>query len=133
MLNVILGNSTNVQEIINSVHRTYESTFVDYDEGSDEEEDLSKMDVGKNLRLHRKDFASEEAWSSYNDKREAMPRAAFQFGVKMADGRKTRKNKDQTQKIESELKKINNIIKKSENIKSTPVPTAIEARKKMKN
>ena len=90
------------------------------------------MDVGKNLRLHRKDFASEEAWSSYNDKREATPRAAFQFGVKMADGRKNRKNKDQSQKIESELKKINNIIKKSENIKSTPVPTAIEARKKMK-
>jgi IK cytokine len=91
------------------------------------------MDVGKNLRLHRKDFASEEAWGSYNDKREATPKAAFQFGVKMADGRKTRKHKDQNQKIENELKKINEHIKKKENVKSTPVPTAMEARKKMRN
>lgn len=38
-----------------------------------------------------------------------MPKAAFQFGVKMQDGRKTRKqNKDQ--KINNELHKINKIL-----------------------
>ena len=44
-----------------------------------------------------------------------MPKAAFQFGVKMQDGRKTRKqNKDQ--KLTNELHKINKILarKKSE-------------------
>jgi hypothetical protein len=56
----------------------------------DEEEDISKMDLGKKNKLRRREFASEEAWSSYNDKREALPKAAFQFGVKMSDGRKTR-------------------------------------------
>ena len=90
------------------------------------------MDVGRNLRLHRKDFASEEAWSSYNDNREALPKAAFQFGVKMSGGRKTRKHKSGDKKIESELKKINQIIKKKENSTAPSVPTALEARKKMK-
>lgn len=38
-----------------------------------------------------------------------MPKAAFQFGVKMQDGRKTRKqNKDQ--KLNNELHKINKIL-----------------------
>lgn len=38
-----------------------------------------------------------------------MPKAAFQFGVKMQDGRKTRKqNKDQ--KITNELHKINKLL-----------------------
>lgn len=44
-----------------------------------------------------------------------MPKAAFQFGVKMQDGRKTRKqNKDQ--KINNDLHRINKILarKKSE-------------------
>lgn len=40
-----------------------------------------------------------------------MPKAAFQFGVKMQDGRKTRKqNKDQ--KLTNELHKINQILDK---------------------
>lgn len=38
-----------------------------------------------------------------------MPKAAFQFGVKMQDGRKTRKqNKDQ--KLTNELHQINKIL-----------------------
>lgn len=38
-----------------------------------------------------------------------MPKAAFQFGVKMQDGRKTRKqNKDQ--KLTNELHKISKIL-----------------------
>ena len=40
-----------------------------------------------------------------------MPKAAFQFGVKMQDGRKTRKqNKDQ--KLTNDLHKINQILTK---------------------
>lgn len=45
---------------------TYETSFTEVD---DEAEDISKMDMGKR-RLKRKDFLSEEAWSSYNENRE---------------------------------------------------------------
>ncbi|KQJ89586.1 suppressor of mec-8 and unc-52 protein homolog 2 [Brachypodium distachyon] len=79
--------------------------------GSDDEDDLSKMDMGGRAkgRLHRWDFETEEEWAKYNDQKEAMPKAAFQFGVKMQDGRKTRKqNKDQ--KLNNDLHKINKIL-----------------------
>lgn len=67
-------------------------------------------------RLHRWDFETEEEWATYNEQKEAMPKAAFQFGVKMQDGRKTRKqNKDQ--KITNELHKINKILAKKNNQK----------------
>lgn len=46
-----------------------------------------------------------------------MPKAAFQFGVKMQDGRKTRKqNKDQ--KLNNELHKINQILDRKKKDKS---------------
>ncbi|KAF9611747.1 hypothetical protein IFM89_034930 [Coptis chinensis] len=78
---------------------------------SDDEDDLSKMDMGGRAkgRLHRWDFETEEEWATYNEQKEAMPKAAFQFGVKMQDGRKARKqNKDQ--KLTNELHKINKIL-----------------------
>ncbi|KAF8401154.1 hypothetical protein HHK36_014458 [Tetracentron sinense] len=52
------------------------------------------------------DFGTEEDWATYNEQKEAMPKAAFQFGVKiLQDGHKTRKqNKDQ--KITNELHEI---------------------------
>ena len=52
---------------------------------------------------------TEEEWATYNEQKEAMPKAAFQFGVKMQDGRKTRKqNRDQ--KLNNELHQINKIL-----------------------
>uniref|UniRef100_A0A0D3HRC3 RED-like N-terminal domain-containing protein n=1 Tax=Oryza barthii TaxID=65489 RepID=A0A0D3HRC3_9ORYZ len=79
--------------------------------GSDEEDDLSKMDMGGRAkgRLHRWDFETEEEWAKYNDQKEAMPKAAFQFGVKMQDGRKTRKQ-NMDQKLTNDLHKINKIL-----------------------
>lgn len=60
-------------------------------------------------RLHRWDFETEEEWAKYNEQKEAMPKAAFQFGVKMQDGRKTRKqNRDQ--KLTNDLHKINKLL-----------------------
>jgi len=108
---------------------TYETTY-EVLEGSDEEADFSKMDMGKKYKLHRWEFASEEAWSSYNEHREALPKAAFQFGIKMSDGRKTKKN-NKEKKIDQELKKINQLIKRKENEQSS-VPTAEEINKKWK-
>lgn len=101
----------------NFVSESYSECYPGYQEynrevvDSDDEDDLSKMDMGGRAkgRLHRWDFESEEDWATYNEQKEAMPKAAFQFGVKMQDGRKTRKqNKDQ--KITNELHKINKIL-----------------------
>lgn len=70
---------------------------------------LHKIFLQAKGRLHRWDFETEEEWATYNEQKEAMPKAAFQFGVKMQDGRKTRKqNKDQ--KLTNELHKINKIL-----------------------
>ena len=47
--------------------------------------------------------------------KEALPKAAFQYGVKMTDGRRTRKhNKEKNEKAEldREWNKIQNIIQK---------------------
>ncbi|XP_021734563.1 suppressor of mec-8 and unc-52 protein homolog 2-like [Chenopodium quinoa] len=87
-------------------YQSYNHEVVD----SDDEGDLSKMDMGGRAkgRLHRWDFETEEEWAQYNEQKEAMPKAAFQFGVKMQDGRKTRKNKEQ--KLNNDLHKINKII-----------------------
>ena len=62
-------------------------------EDSDDETDFSKMDPGKKKgSVGRWDFDSMEEYSDYMSNKEALPKAAFQFGVKMNDGRKTRKN-----------------------------------------
>ncbi|XP_039114418.1 suppressor of mec-8 and unc-52 protein homolog 2 isoform X1 [Dioscorea cayenensis subsp. rotundata] len=101
----------------NFISESYSECYPGYQEynreivDSDDEDDLSKMDMGGRAkgRLHRWDFETEEEWATYNEQKEAMPKAAFQFGVKMQDGRKTRKqNKDQ--KINNELHKINKIL-----------------------
>ncbi|KAL7136932.1 hypothetical protein ABFS83_10G062400 [Erythranthe nasuta] len=108
----------------NFISESYSECYPGYQEynrevvDSDEEGDLSKMDMGGRAkgRLHRWDFETEEEWAKYNEQKEAMPKAAFQFGVKMQDGRKTRKqNRDQ--KITNDLHKINKILarKKAEN------------------
>mmetsp|Transcript_11753 Transcript_11753/g.22348 ORF Transcript_11753/g.22348 Transcript_11753/m.22348 type:complete len:264 (+) Transcript_11753:2-793(+) len=78
---------------------------------SDDDEDLTQMDAGRNRGSapHRNDFANEDDWERYNEKRESMPRAAFQFGIKAADGRRSKKQKDQ--KLNVQMNKINNIIK----------------------
>ncbi|GFP97624.1 suppressor of mec-8 and unc-52 protein homolog 2 [Phtheirospermum japonicum] len=108
----------------NFVSESYSECYPGYQEynrevvDSDDEDDLTKMDMGGRAkgRLHRWDFETEEEWASYNEQKEAMPKAAFQFGVKMQDGRKTRKqNRDQ--KLTNDLHKINKILarKKAEN------------------
>ncbi|KAK1288739.1 hypothetical protein QJS10_CPB19g01968 [Acorus calamus] len=101
----------------NFISESYSECYPGYQEynrevvDSEDEEDLSKMDMGGRAkgRLHRWDFETEEQWATYNEQKEAMPKAAFQFGVKMQDGRKTRKqNRDQ--KLTNELHKINKIL-----------------------
>ncbi|CAF1192282.1 unnamed protein product [Rotaria magnacalcarata] len=81
---------------------------------SDDEPDLDKMDMGsKKGPIGRWDFDTAEEYSDYMGQKEAMPKAAFQYGVKMNDGRKTRRGvgpKDDKQKLEREWQQISKII-----------------------
>uniref|UniRef100_A0A1B0EZE8 RED-like N-terminal domain-containing protein n=1 Tax=Phlebotomus papatasi TaxID=29031 RepID=A0A1B0EZE8_PHLPP len=83
---------------------------------SDEEVDYTKMDLGnKKGPIGRWDFDTQEEYSDYMSTKEAMPKAAFQYGVKMQDGRKTRKHKtDKSEKaqLDREWQQIQNIIEK---------------------
>ncbi|GJQ79825.1 hypothetical protein Trydic_g23289 [Trypoxylus dichotomus] len=84
---------------------------------SDDEVDYSKMDLGnKKGPIGRWDFDTAEEYSDYMNQKEALPKAAFQYGVKMADGRRSRKHKDKNEKahLDREWQKIQNIIHKRE-------------------
>ena len=90
---------------------------------SDEEADFSKMDNGtKKGPITRWDFANEEAYSDYQLQREAMPKAAFQYGVKMSDGRRTKKSVGRPQvdkhksKIDRDFNKIMRIIRDQDKV-----------------
>lgn len=81
---------------------------------SDDEVDYTKMDFGnKKGPIGRWDFDTPEEYSDYMNNKEALPKAAFQYGVKMADGRRTRKyNKEKNEKaeLEREWQKIQNMM-----------------------
>lgn len=83
---------------------------------SDDEVDYTKMDLGnKKGPIGRWDFDTQEEYSNYMSSKEALPKAAFQYGVKMQDGRKTRKNKtekNEKAELDREWQKIQNIIQK---------------------
>nr|CAB3255726.1 protein Red-like [Phallusia mammillata] len=82
---------------------------------SDEEADYSKMDQGsKKGPVGRWDFDTQEDYNSYMSNKEAMPKAAFQYGIKMSGGRKTRRTREQNekQKLNRELQQIQKIIHK---------------------
>lgn len=78
-----------------------------------DEEDFSKMDTGGRGGMSRYDFNTEEEWQRYKESKEAMPKAAFQFGVKMSDGRKTHKHLDKhrEQKLDNQLHQIEKKLK----------------------
>ncbi|CAH1777027.1 unnamed protein product [Owenia fusiformis] len=91
------------------------SEMADALDDSDDEADYTKMDMGnKKGPIGRWDFETQEDYSDYMSNKEALPKAAFQYGVKMADGRKTRRAgpKDQKQALDREWQQIQNLIKK---------------------
>lgn len=100
---------TFVEEYSECYPATYEGvTYAAND--SDEDEDLTKMDSRQKLK--RWDFEDDTAWENYENKREALPKAAFQFGVKAKEGRQSKKVKDQ--KLKTQLKKIEGMIEAKE-------------------
>lgn len=83
---------------------------------SDEEADYSKMDTGpkKNQAVNRWDFDTEEEYATYMEGREALPKAAYQYGVKNGEGRKNKKQSatSEAKRLDRELNEINKIMDK---------------------
>uniref|UniRef100_A0A8C2LW47 Protein Red n=2 Tax=Cricetulus griseus TaxID=10029 RepID=A0A8C2LW47_CRIGR len=99
----------------NSYAECYPATMDDMAVDSDEEVDYSKMDQGnKKGPLGRWDFDTQEEYSEYMNNKEALPKAAFQYGIKMFEGQKTRRFKETNDKAEldRQWKKISAIIEK---------------------
>ncbi|KAF8983448.1 hypothetical protein BGZ52_000887 [Haplosporangium bisporale] len=97
-----------------------------YDSDEDEDEGLSTilMDQGthknKRAQLSRFDFDTEEGFNRYKDTVEAVPKTAFQFGVKMSDGRKTGKWDDgkgkgltKDEKLDRDWQRISRLMEKN--------------------
>ncbi|KAL5971194.1 Protein Red [Taenia solium] len=90
---------------------------------SDEETDFSKMDMGnKKGPVGRWDFETQEEYGDYMSSLEAMPRAAYQYGVKKPEGRKTRRlgggggpggsQKNERAEVDRQLQQITSLINK---------------------
>jgi len=71
------------------------------------------MDKKAARTLQRADFDTEEQFSAYKASKEAAPRAAFQFGVKVADGRRSHKELDRksAHKLDNQLGRIQQVFK----------------------
>lgn len=115
------SDSNNVPD---SYAECYPGAFemVDAAGDSDDEADFTKMDLGnKKGPVGRWDFDNEEEYNTYMESREALPKAAFQFGIKMSEGRKTRTkggHMTEKQKLDREWQKISQIISKRKNPES---------------
>jgi IK cytokine len=116
------SNGMSVKFAADSYAECYPGTIAEEDVNvdSDEEADFAKMDLGnKKGPVNRWDFDTNEEYTEYMSNREAMPKAAFQFGVKMEDGRKSRRlpaeqdnKKNEKVKLDKEWGKISKIIDK---------------------
>ncbi|KAJ3174630.1 hypothetical protein HDU87_007002 [Geranomyces variabilis] len=91
------GGSTTQTEDPSSAtdsRRVNDDLLADLDSGSDGDDDaadLTQMDMGvrqnKRRQLQRFDFEDEADWFKYKEEQVHIPKAAFQFGVKAAEGR----------------------------------------------
>lgn len=90
---------------------------------SDDEEDdstaLQMVDQGTNrnkkAQKTRWDFDTEDEWQNYKDTIEIQPKSAYQFGVKLGDGRKRnreRKPVSDKQRLDRDYQQVKNIMSK---------------------
>lgn len=97
-----------------------------YESGDDDEEGNGKektstqfIDQGtsrnKKAQMTRWDFDTEEEWHNYKSSIEFNPKSAFQFGVKLGDGRKRnreRKGMNDKQRLDRDYQQVKNIMSK---------------------
>ncbi|GAA5801769.1 hypothetical protein HPULCUR_007222 [Helicostylum pulchrum] len=99
----------------------HQSTAYQSDD-EDEEKDTKTtqfVDQGTNrnkkAQLTRWDFDTEEEWQKYKSTIEIHPKSAFQFGVKLGDGRKRnreRKGMNDKQRLDRDYQQVKNIMSK---------------------
>ncbi|KAF0457480.1 protein Red-like [Gigaspora margarita] len=105
-----------VSSLAGTRESAYDSGHSDSDsDGTGVEHTIRDQGVTKNKKaqLSRWDFDTEEEWQAYKDNVTAMPKSAFQFGVKTGDGRKTRrsgKELTEKQKLDRDWQKISRIM-----------------------
>ncbi|KXZ49037.1 hypothetical protein GPECTOR_23g124 [Gonium pectorale] len=68
-------------------------------DSDDEGGALDRMDSKQAKGKTRADFATDEESHRYKESRETLPRAAFQYGVKRADGRKSHKELEKASEV----------------------------------
>ena len=84
----------------------------------------SLLDQGnKKGPLGRWDFDTQEEYSEYMNNKEALPKAAFQYGIKMSEGQKTRCFNETSGKAEldRQWQKISAIIEKRKKMEADGV------------
>jgi len=112
------SNKPKTKQVVDSYAECYPGAaeMDDAVNDSDDDADYSKMDMGnKKGPVKRWDFENEDDYNKYMENREAMPKAAFQFGIKMQEGRKTRTkagNMSEKQKLDREWQQISSLISK---------------------
>ncbi|CAG8753213.1 34862_t:CDS:2, partial [Racocetra persica] len=105
-----------VSSLTGTRESAYDSGHSDSDsDGTGVEHTIRDQGVTKNKKaqLSRWDFDTEEEWQAYKDNVTAMPKSAFQFGVKTGDGRKTRRSGrelTEKQKLDRDWQKISRIM-----------------------
>ncbi|CAO3621845.1 unnamed protein product [Mucor hiemalis] len=86
-------------------------------ESGDEDEEGNNQGTSRNKKaqMTRWDFDTEEEWHNYKSSIEFNPKSAFQFGVKLGDGRKRnreRKGMNDKQRLDRDYQQVKNIMSK---------------------
>ncbi|KAG0180781.1 hypothetical protein DFQ29_010165 [Apophysomyces sp. BC1021] len=114
----MFGLSTSV--LPTSFEERQRTLVYDGDQDEDGHGPTSLVDQGshrnKKAQLTRWDFDDEDEWQKYKDSVEIHPKSAFQFGVKLGDGRKRnreqRKGMNDKQKLNREYQQVKSLMDK---------------------
>ena len=100
-------------------HQSNTTAYQSDDEENEKNEEKSTQFVdqgtnrNKKAQLTRWDFDTEEEWHKYKSSIEINPKSAFQFGVKLGDGRKRnreRKGMNDKQRLDRDYQQVKNIM-----------------------
>ncbi|KAL6594392.1 hypothetical protein LY90DRAFT_699879 [Neocallimastix californiae] len=112
---------SNVPDKIKPLSKERDNEEFDYSDSSDSEENdvYTQIDLGTNRnkqrQLKRWDFDTEEEWKQYKDNCVILPKATYQYGMKLSDGRQKQLHhksdvKSKDEKLNRELKQIEKIM-----------------------
>lgn len=114
----MFGLSTSALPTSFEDHQT-NTTAYQSDDDDQEDKGVQFVDQGthrnKKAQLTRWDFDNEEEYQKYKDSVEIHPKSAFQFGVKLGDGRKRnreRKGMDEKQRLNRDYQQVKSIMEK---------------------